>query len=281
MPRNVACQATASKSSHSQLEVTTLPRIQESSLANAAMIWVDGESSSSTSPPTTTPPSQSDSPPQPKKKKITRTRTGCQTCRDRKVKCGEERPQCVNCLRTNHVCPGYAPATVFKANRRERRSTGTTDETESKFEFAGIELTSAATTESAPTELSLAWTPTPMDSFEDLRLLHYYTYELAHTLSLPGAIGRTWSDGVPRLAFDGEHVYLVHALLAAAAAHKVSKDPTDTQSYHRGQMHYSQSIGFLKTLDLNSCETNTSAALATVMLLIWYEVLPLKTNIIT
>jgi len=112
------------------------------------------------------------------------------------------------------------------------------------------------------------------DHFEDLRLLHYYQYDLAHTLSLPGAIGRTWSDGVPKLAFEGDHLYLVHALLASAAAHKVLKDPADIQSQRRGQEHYVQSLSLLQTLDLNSDESHASAALAAVMLLTWYEVFP-------
>jgi Fungal specific transcription factor domain len=124
-----------------------------------------------------------------------------------------------------------------------------------------------------PTESSLTWAPMPLQNFEDLKLLHYYTYDLAHTLSLPGAIGRTWSDGVPQLAFEGDqHVYLVHALLAAAAAHKVAKNPDDIQSQRRGQEHYVQSLALIQTLDLNACESHASAALAAVMLLTWYEV---------
>jgi hypothetical protein len=111
----------------------------------------------------------------------------------------------------------------------------------------------------------------PMDSLEDLRLLHYYTFDLAHTLSLPGAIGRTWSDGVPRLAFGGDHLYLIHALLAVSAAHMVSKDPNDTQAQQRGQMHYVSCLSILKTLNLSTCESHASAALAAVMLLTWYE----------
>jgi len=96
------------------------------------MHWTNGDSSSTTSnspPPLSTPSQPSDSPAfpstsptsPPPKKKITRTRTGCRTCRDRKVKCGEEKPQCLNCQRTNHICPGYAPATVFKARRTSRQ----------------------------------------------------------------------------------------------------------------------------------------------------------------
>jgi Fungal Zn(2)-Cys(6) binuclear cluster domain len=101
---------------------------------HTAMHWTNDDSSStaSASPPPSSLPSLPSSespatgpattaPPDASKKKITRTRTGCQTCRDRKVKCGEEKPQCNNCLRTNHVCPGYAPATVFHARRASRQ----------------------------------------------------------------------------------------------------------------------------------------------------------------
>ena len=127
---------------------------------------------------------------------------------------------------------------------------------------------------SQTSESAVSWSPAPADSMEDLRLLHYYTVDLAHTLSLPGTIGRTWADGVPRLAFGGDHEYLVHALLAIAAAHKASRDHTDMQSRERGQLHYGQSLALLQKLDLKSGELHASAALATVMLLTWYEVFP-------
>src|SRR5579859_5106135 len=67
------------------------------------MGWMGGDGSSSSASPHTSPPSQGESPTYGRKRKITRTRTGCQTCRDRKVKCGEEKPECINCQRTNHV----------------------------------------------------------------------------------------------------------------------------------------------------------------------------------
>jgi Fungal specific transcription factor domain len=116
-------------------------------------------------------------------------------------------------------------------------------------------------------------TPIPHTNFDDLRLLHYYTVDLAHTLSLPGAIGRTWSQDVPALAFeDDNHAYLVHALLAAAAAHKVLKSPADEATRTRGQEHYVQSLAILKELDFESSESHAAASLAAVMLLTWYEV---------
>ncbi|OAP61912.1 hypothetical protein AYL99_04115 [Fonsecaea erecta] len=44
-----------------------------------------------------------------------KVRTGCMTCRRRRVKCDEAKPACLNCTRGNRHCLGYVPpaATVF------------------------------------------------------------------------------------------------------------------------------------------------------------------------
>ncbi|KAF5507551.1 putative maltose O-acetyltransferase [Colletotrichum aenigma] len=38
-----------------------------------------------------------------------RTKTGCMTCRRRKKKCDEQKPECSNCIRGGFVCAGYPP----------------------------------------------------------------------------------------------------------------------------------------------------------------------------
>src|ERR1700761_5463766 len=43
-----------------------------------------------------------------------RTKTGCLTCRKRRIKCGEERPVCRNCIKSKRNCEGYNPRVVFK-----------------------------------------------------------------------------------------------------------------------------------------------------------------------
>lgn len=43
-----------------------------------------------------------------------RTKTGCLTCRRRRIKCGEERPICRNCVKSKRHCEGYAQRVVFK-----------------------------------------------------------------------------------------------------------------------------------------------------------------------
>ncbi|KAI1271185.1 hypothetical protein F5Y07DRAFT_27502 [Xylaria sp. FL0933] len=42
-----------------------------------------------------------------KKKKNSRSRSGCLTCRARKIKCDESPGNCLNCERIHVVCPGY------------------------------------------------------------------------------------------------------------------------------------------------------------------------------
>ncbi|KAJ5554947.1 hypothetical protein N7461_003417 [Penicillium sp. DV-2018c] len=42
-----------------------------------------------------------------------RTKTGCLTCRKRRIKCGEEKPICTNCVKSKRVCEGYAQRVVF------------------------------------------------------------------------------------------------------------------------------------------------------------------------
>lgn len=43
-----------------------------------------------------------------------RTKTGCLTCRKRRIKCGEERPTCANCIKSKRQCEGYHQRVVFK-----------------------------------------------------------------------------------------------------------------------------------------------------------------------
>ncbi|KAL4875675.1 hypothetical protein BJY04DRAFT_232283 [Aspergillus karnatakaensis] len=54
------------------------------------------------------------------KEKVQRTRTGCHTCRARKVKCDEHRPKCGQCQRGNRPCtwPGLQDATKMRQSRR-------------------------------------------------------------------------------------------------------------------------------------------------------------------
>ncbi|KAI9706958.1 MAG: hypothetical protein M1820_004545 [Bogoriella megaspora] len=53
-----------------------------------------------------------------------RTKTGCLTCRKRRIKCGEERPICSNCIKSKRHCEGYNQRVVFKPPNTDWRAPG-------------------------------------------------------------------------------------------------------------------------------------------------------------
>lgn len=56
-----------------------------------------------------------------------RTRTGCLTCRKRRIKCDERKPHCYNCERSKKLCLGYE---VVPANNSRRRNLENSDKSE-------------------------------------------------------------------------------------------------------------------------------------------------------
>ncbi|KAL8769750.1 MAG: hypothetical protein Q9209_004366 [Squamulea sp. 1 TL-2023] len=63
-----------------------------------------------------------------------RTKTGCLTCRKRRIKCGEERPTCNNCVKSKRNCEGYTPRVIFKDPIGARPTGGTNRDTGSLFQ---------------------------------------------------------------------------------------------------------------------------------------------------
>ncbi|KAE8332775.1 hypothetical protein BDV39DRAFT_215835 [Aspergillus sergii] len=60
------------------------------------------------------------------RKYTSRTRSGCRTCKIRRVKCDEQRPSCVKCIGSGRVCNGYGiwdrPAEVLSKPRLQTTS---------------------------------------------------------------------------------------------------------------------------------------------------------------
>ncbi|KAH7199400.1 hypothetical protein DER44DRAFT_901055 [Fusarium oxysporum] len=61
-------------------------------------------------------------PDKPKKTIIHRTRTGCYTCRTRRRKCDEARPECANCVRLGFKCEGYGVKLRWANDAKEHES---------------------------------------------------------------------------------------------------------------------------------------------------------------
>ncbi|KAI0888823.1 uncharacterized protein GGS22DRAFT_152449 [Annulohypoxylon maeteangense] len=74
------------------------------------------DASSNSQPPRPPTPEDKDDDNSAPKKPIVRkrTKTGCLTCRKRRIKCDEGRPTCNNCLKSKRQCEGYSQRVVFK-----------------------------------------------------------------------------------------------------------------------------------------------------------------------
>ncbi|KAJ4031804.1 hypothetical protein NW758_012093 [Fusarium oxysporum] len=55
----------------------------------------------------------------------TRSRTGCSECRSRRVRCGEQRPTCENCVNSRRTCE-YPPVKIPLRERRALEKAGAT-----------------------------------------------------------------------------------------------------------------------------------------------------------
>ncbi|KAL6884120.1 hypothetical protein HDV57DRAFT_445900 [Trichoderma longibrachiatum] len=68
-----------------------------------------------------TPPQESEAHPAKEKRRRTgkpKVRTGCVTCKIRRIKCDEQKPACQKCISTGRTCDGYQATTKPKATRK-------------------------------------------------------------------------------------------------------------------------------------------------------------------
>ncbi|KAH8893092.1 hypothetical protein GQ53DRAFT_122989 [Thozetella sp. PMI_491] len=152
---------------------------------------------------------------QQKKKK---SRTGCTTCKIRKVKCDEEKPACRRCTSTGRVCDGYAVVREYDSLRHKTQSTcppllqpsaGTIPGTENERRF--FHCFRAATQEGVTIQVD--------------------------------TVASFWANLAPRLAHHDEAVR--HALIALGATYhffKLTKEGSRSVSSSRYQSAYQGQI---------------------------------------
>lgn len=120
----------------------------------------------------------------PSKRKHTKTRHGCKTCRERRVRCDLQRPVCRNCTKRKIVC-GYTKELVD----------------------------SLASTAAAVPE-----TPSSRTHVCDVQLMHHYATRTYLTLSDDSTRHSVWQIHIPELAF--KHDFLLFGIYAFTALHR-------------------------------------------------------------
>ncbi|KAI9172817.1 Sterol uptake control protein [Paramyrothecium foliicola] len=128
-----------------------------------------------------------------------KVRTGCKSCKRRRVKCDETRPGCKNCERHSLEC-------TYLATAPDPR------------------LLDSAVVEFSPF------------SYSDFKLLHHWNVETAESLAPNSSLQRAMREVIPLLAIN--HEYLMHALLAVASLHKAYLRPIEAEKYELQATHH-------------------------------------------
>ncbi|KAF2099830.1 hypothetical protein NA57DRAFT_55770 [Rhizodiscina lignyota] len=134
----------------------------------------------------------------PSRRQHTKSRHGCNTCKQRKVRCDQTRPICENCTRLKREC-SY-PETIISGPYTQSHEPSAASASSSKD--AGFGDVSSITEESA----------------QDLELLHHWTMHTSSTMTDHPGMEALWRSNVVVHSFS--HRFLLHGLLSLAALHK-------------------------------------------------------------
>ncbi|KAH8812913.1 hypothetical protein F5884DRAFT_751212 [Xylogone sp. PMI_703] len=144
-----------------------------------------------------------------------RVRTGCGTCRKRRVKCDERRPSCRRCHVANVICEGYPPPRAATSSRSRGNAS-------SRMTVGGVEGSqSAGATPSQGSSCSLGGVSLqhPGGSLQSLPYYHQYATSTVFRLFRPDHVV-FWQDWVCQMSWQLDIVY--QALVALGAAHHIA-----------------------------------------------------------
>ncbi|KAK9491605.1 hypothetical protein V1508DRAFT_421398 [Lipomyces doorenjongii] len=195
-----------------------------------------------------------------------KSRTGCRTCKKRRVKCDEVHPRCGNCSHLGLTCSFQTAASMLMNDTAiARTGIGVCGPPRSAHMHGmrginpgavhpGDDATFASMAASAVSGSSAMLglgTSTVAFNLEDLRLMHVYATTVNLTIiKMSENQADIWQRCVPQLAF--QHAALMHALLAFCGSYVVRQEYADASLKavigERAAMHRSEALRILRTL---------------------------------
>lgn len=172
-----------------------------------------------------------------------RSKTGCLTCRKRKKKCDEMKPECNNCIKNSVVCEGYSEKVLWQPGKQSRQS-----------------ALASSIGRSLPTLID--GVVTQMDHF----LLDHFTRRVSRILTLFDDDNNPFHDYLLPLAI--RHRSLMHSLLALSSSHlSNTRGPHPDYQYQDSQYHHlTEALSSLR-ISLNDGSDSSYAATALVLCL--------------
>ena len=183
-----------------------------------------------------------------------RAKTGCFSCRKRRVKCDEAKPECQRCKSANVHCEGYPAKKILCANVADKML----ERRMSSYSSGPLDIGNDAL-------LNVGNVSLPF--------YHQFITQTVYAIS-GGTRQKFWRDDVARMAWSTDYVY--HAMISLAAMHKMSIDAGRQQPYPGALrmfalQNYQQAISCLSK-DSNASTSRSMQVLATLTLFAYFEV---------
>ncbi|KAF2178035.1 hypothetical protein K469DRAFT_719204 [Zopfia rhizophila CBS 207.26] len=189
-----------------------------------------------------------------------RTKTGCLTCRKRKVKCDEEKPDCFRCRRLLMKC--IWSEEVLEARARQQQQAAMNGGAVNSL----VRRTSSIPTISSDTQTFITEFPNA-DRFS-VPYLHHFTSFCSRFLAYPNdAEGNPFQQELVPLA--AQSPALLYAMSALAAGHMARGQPKHTMA---AMKYYTMALRELNTTLEDPAKVRLSSTLGTCLLLCVYEI---------
>ncbi|KAK0209327.1 hypothetical protein DFS33DRAFT_526661 [Desarmillaria ectypa] len=180
-----------------------------------------------------------------------KSRSGCNTCKQRKVKCDEAIPICNNCTKRCVEC-------VWGISFPKPEST--TPE-------QSMVVAQSSSTEGFLSPWALGEGSSDLLTLE---LMHHYSTVTSYSLCSDPDVTTVWRDIIPRMAFDPHNQCLLQAILAFSALHIHHKDPTSRRYAEIATDYYNQAKICLRMADSDGT-ADINAVLVALCLVSQYE----------
>ncbi len=145
-----------------------------------------------------------------KRRYAPKTKTGCGTCKKRHIKCGQQRPECANCLSTKLHCEGYGiwgGGTMITKNQHQ-----------SSRAMQAAEKSTPSLTSGSPS-LSRHNTPIPLHKITHAEQSCFEYFVNRTALKIPGVFySQFWAPLVLRAS--ASELPILHAAVALGSAHR-------------------------------------------------------------
>ncbi|KAL1963133.1 hypothetical protein VTN77DRAFT_8676 [Rasamsonia byssochlamydoides] len=200
-----------------------------------------------------------------RRRRHVKSRKGCVTCKERRVKCDEHHPICYNCSRRNLSCRFDDDTPRQRIPRDPREAPFLHPEDRSGNSASGC-LSEGSRDQS----LILAGLQAHDINLKARMLMHHFENHTAKTL-LFGA--ELWQHRVLPLALQvgGEGGYLMHAVLLMAASHLHHLHPESAEYTHAEAYHLAHTLsGFRRALSRPFQEQNADVIVACAFILLHY-----------